>query len=54
VRLSHLIETASSTFVFGLVIVWLLHRAHHSVRDLFGLPDSPATPALPHHQQHST
>jgi hypothetical protein len=38
VRLSHLIETASSTFVFGLVIVWLLHRAHGSLRDLFGLP----------------
>jgi hypothetical protein len=46
VRLSHLVETASSTFVFGLVIVWLLHRAHHSVRDLFGLPGRPAARAL--------
>jgi hypothetical protein len=26
VRLSHLIETASSTFVFATLIVWLLHR----------------------------
>lgn len=34
VRLSHMIETASSTFVFGMVMVWLLHRRHSSVRDL--------------------
>jgi hypothetical protein len=26
VRLSHMIETASSTFVFGAFVVWLLHR----------------------------
>jgi hypothetical protein len=37
VRLSHLVETASSTFVFGLIVVWLLHRQHRSLRDLFGL-----------------
>ena len=37
VRLSHLIETASSTFVFGLIVVWLLHREHKSLKDLFGL-----------------
>jgi hypothetical protein len=36
VRLSHMIETASSTFVFGLIIVWLLHRKHDSLKDLFG------------------
>ena len=36
VRLSHLLETASSTFVFGLVVVWLLHREHRSLGDLFG------------------
>jgi len=35
VRLSHLIETASSTFVFGLIVVWLLHREHESFKDLF-------------------
>lgn len=44
VRLSHLIETASSTFVFGLIVVWLLHRAHHSVRDLLGLETSEPHP----------
>lgn len=37
VRLSHLIETASSTFVFGTVVVWLLHREHHSFGDLVGI-----------------
>lgn len=36
VRLSHLLETVSSTFVFGLVVVWFLHREHRSVGDLFG------------------
>jgi hypothetical protein len=25
VRISHLIETASSTFVFGLIVTWLLY-----------------------------
>lgn len=35
VRLSHMLETASSTFVYGLILVWLLHRRHYSVRDLF-------------------
>lgn len=28
VRLSHMIETASSTFLFGVIVVWLLHRGH--------------------------
>lgn len=37
VRLSHLIETASSTFIFGTVVVWLLHREHHSFGDLIGI-----------------
>jgi hypothetical protein len=36
VRLSHMIETASSTFLFGLIVVWLLHREHHSFADLVG------------------
>ena len=35
VRLSHMIETATSTFLYGLIIVWVLHRRHYSVRDLF-------------------
>lgn len=50
VRLSHLIETASSTFVFGLVMVWLLHRAHHSIRDLFGLQETPKPHPQPYGQ----
>lgn len=37
VRLSHMIETASSNFIFGLVISWLFHRKHASLADLFGM-----------------
>lgn len=37
VRLSHMIETASSTFIFGIIVTWLLHREHKSLGDLFGL-----------------
>jgi len=37
VRLSHLIETASSTFIFGTIVVWLLHREHRSLGDLMGI-----------------
>jgi hypothetical protein len=36
VRLSHLVETASSTFVYGALVAWLLHREHHSLADVFG------------------
>ena len=36
VRLSHLVETAVSTFVFGVLVVWFLHRAHDSIGDLAG------------------
>lgn len=37
VRLSHMIETSSSTFIFGAIVVWLLHREHKTVKDLLGL-----------------
>jgi len=37
VRLSHMIETASSTFIFGTIVVWLLFREHHSFGDLIGI-----------------
>jgi hypothetical protein len=37
VRLSHMIETASSTFLFGVIVAWLLHREHHSLGDLVGI-----------------
>lgn len=35
VRMSHMIETATSTFLFGVIVVWLMHRKHRSIRDLF-------------------
>ena len=37
VRLSHMIEGIASNFVFGMMIVWLLHREHNSLKDLFGI-----------------
>ena len=36
VRFSHMIETATSTLLFGLIIVWLLHRRHYGIKDLPG------------------
>ncbi len=36
VRISHMIETASSTFLFGLIVTCMLHRAHRSWADLMG------------------
>lgn len=35
VRFSHFLETASSNFLFGLGIVWLLFQHHASFADLF-------------------
>jgi len=35
VRMTHLLETASSNFILGYFIVWLLHRHHASLSDLF-------------------
>lgn len=37
VRLAHFIETTSSTFIFGVLVFWLLHRAHVSVSDLLAV-----------------
>ena len=37
VRLSHMIEGMASNIVFGMIIVWLLHREHKSIQDLFGI-----------------
>lgn len=39
VRTAHFIETTTSTFIFGVLMFWLLHRPHRSLRDLFGLAD---------------
>lgn len=36
VRFSHMIETTTSTFLFGLIIFWLLHRRHSGLKDLAG------------------
>jgi hypothetical protein len=35
VRAAHFPETASSTFIFGVLVFWLLHRSHQSLADLF-------------------
>ena len=39
VRLSHMIEGMASNFVFGMIIVWLLHREHNSLKNLFGIKE---------------
>ena len=39
VRMAHLVETASSNFIFGWLIVWLLNRHHASLRELFKLSE---------------
>jgi len=36
VRMSHLIETASSTFVFGLIVTWLLYPKYTSKKSYSG------------------
>lgn len=36
VSTTHFIETASSNFIWGFAITWLMHRAHTSLDDLFG------------------
>jgi len=33
VRHSHMIETTTSSFLFGLIIVWLLHRKHSDMKN---------------------
>ena len=35
VRLSHFIETASSNLIYAVIVTWLMHREHRSLRDLF-------------------
>jgi hypothetical protein len=36
VSTTHFIETASSNFIWGFAVTWLMHRAHTSLADLFG------------------
>ncbi len=35
VALSHFIETASSNLIYAVILTWLMHRRHSSLRDLF-------------------
>jgi hypothetical protein len=35
--MAHFIETVSSTFIFGMLMFWLLHRSHRSLKDLLGV-----------------
>lgn len=35
IRMAHFVEVTSSNFVFGWIVVWLLHRHHGSLRELF-------------------
>jgi hypothetical protein len=37
IRASHFIETASSNLIFAVILTWLMHRKHGSLRDLFSL-----------------
>ena len=39
VRTAHFIETVSSTFIFGVLMFWLLHRSHRSLAELLGMTD---------------
>ena len=34
---THLVETASSNFIFGWLVGWLLSQHHSSLHDLLGL-----------------
>lgn len=47
VRLTHLVETATSNFIFGVIVVWLLHRHHRSLRDLFDVAEPHPNSRLP-------
>jgi hypothetical protein len=33
--MTHLLETASSNFIFGWLAAWLLNRRHGAARELF-------------------
>lgn len=35
VRVSHFIETTSSNLIYAVILTWLMHREHSSLRDLF-------------------
>ncbi len=37
IRVSHMIEGIATNVIFGMFIVWLLHREHNSLKNLFGI-----------------
>lgn len=37
IRVSHMIEGIATNVAFGMIVVWLLHREHNSLKDLFGI-----------------
>ena len=37
ISVSHMTEGLATNIVFGMIIVWFLHRKHNSIKDLFGL-----------------
>jgi hypothetical protein len=45
VAMSHFVETASSNLIYAVIITWIMHRSHSSLRDLlsFGRPAQPAS-----------
>jgi hypothetical protein len=47
VQWSHFIETASSNFIYAVILTWLMYRRHSSLRDLFsfGRATQPAVSA---------
>jgi hypothetical protein len=45
VAMSHFWETASSNAIYAAIIVWLMHRRHSSLRDLFSVRRPAAQPA---------
>jgi hypothetical protein len=47
VAMTHFVETASSNAIFAVLITWLLHRRHSSLRDLFSARRRAAEPGLP-------
>ena len=40
VRLSHFVETASSNLIYAVILTWLMHRRHDSLRHLFSFSRS--------------
>ena len=40
IRASHFIETASSNLIFAVILTWLMHRKHSSLRDLISFSNA--------------